>query len=133
MKGADKQKLKRLLETANQEIGKMEIPNLTALNKIAYAAAITITMEMGFKIGKRPKPPAPAWKIRIQRKIDKLRRDLSQVEAWKTNSLKNGDVKARLETTYRITEKGLLLVAEELKQWVVAMGAKLQRYDKRHV
>jgi hypothetical protein len=42
-------------------------------------------------------------------------------------------VKKRLSAAYRIPEKSLQLVAEELKQRVVAMGAKLQRFDRRHI
>jgi hypothetical protein len=131
LKGADKQRLKSLIDSVNEEIQHMEIKTLTALNDIAYAAASTITMEMGFKIGKPKTPSEPAWRRRIQGKIDKLRRNLSQVESWKSGSLKNEDVKKRLDAAYRIAEKGLQLVAEELKQRIVAMGAKLKRFDRR--
>jgi hypothetical protein len=131
LKGMDKQKLRNLIEEANHEIRKMDIPSLTALNDIAYATAYTISTEMGVKVGNRPPTSTPPWKIRLQRKIEKLRRDLSQVESWKAGKLMNEDVKRRLEVAYRISEKGMLVVAEELKQRVVATATKLQRFDRR--
>ena len=63
--------------------------------------------------------------------MEKLQRNLSQVEAWKSGKLKNDEVKARLEAAYHIRYKGLEVVAEELKQRLVAEAAKLQRYNTR--
>ena len=133
LKGTDKTKLNEILEKVNLEISKLNFASLTAVNDIAYACARTVTEAMGLKIGKRPPPRIPAWKERIQRKIEKLRRNLSQVESWKTGSLRNEEVKKRLESAYHIKEKGLDVVTEHLKQRVVAMAAKLQRFDRRHV
>jgi hypothetical protein len=133
LKGTDKAKLNALLEKIDAEINKLELTDLTEVNNIAYACARTVTEAMGMKIGKRAAARIPAWKERIQRKIEKLRRNLSQVEAWKAGALKNEDVKKRLESTYHIRDKGLAVVIEHLKQRVVAMAAKLQRYDRRHV
>lgn len=130
LKGVDKKKLNGLLETANEAIDTMDIPNLTTLNNLAYAVARTVTIAMGVKFGKgNTKRVSPAIE-RIQRKISKLQRNLSQLEAWKAGKLKNEDVKARLQETYHIKEKTMMVVAEEMKQRIVAEAAKLQRYNK---
>jgi len=102
----------------NAEINKLELNDLTEVNNIAYACARTATEAMGLKIGKRAAARIPAWKVRIQSKIEKLRRNISQVESWKAGTLKNEDVKKRLERAYHIRDKGLAVVSEHLKQRV---------------
>ena len=66
----------------------MEIESLDTLNDIANATAAVITTEMGFKIQQRRKEE-PAWKRRVETKISKLRRDLSQIESWRSGKLQN--------------------------------------------
>ena len=61
----------------------------------------------------------------------KLRRDVSQIEDWKAGNLKNKDIMNRLEKTYKIEDKSLAVVSEELKQRITAQAAKIQRFDKR--
>jgi hypothetical protein len=132
LKGVDKIKLVTLIERANAEINKMRIETLDDLNDIAYATARVITAEMGFKLAHREeKPTEPAWKRRIQTKISRLRRDLSQIESWKTGKLKSREIQQRLEKNYWATTKGLEAVAEELKQRLTAQADKLHRYQKR--
>lgn len=132
LKCVDKMKLTDLIDKANDEIQKMNIPSLDALNDIAYATAMVITAEMGLKaIQNRREMKEPMWKIRIQTKVSRLRRDLSQLEMWKAGVLKNKQVQDRLNTKYWINAKGLAAVAEELKQRIIAQADKLQRYQKR--
>ena len=85
---------------------------------------------MGFKIQQRRKEE-PAWKRRIETKISKLRRDLSQIESWRSGKMKNECVQRRLETKYWTNVKGLAAVAEELKQRITAQAEKLKRYQNR--
>jgi hypothetical protein len=126
----DKKKLISLLEMANDELKNMPITTLDQVNDIAYATARVISSELGFKLEHRPRNEPP-WKIRIQRKIEKLRRDLSQIEKWREGSLKNELVKERLRNVYWIEAKGLQTVSEELKQRITAQAVKLQRYQQR--
>jgi Reverse transcriptase (RNA-dependent DNA polymerase) len=130
LKGVNKKMLAVKIAEANERIKTMRINSLDSLNDIAYGTARTITIEMGFKVGKKPKKEM-FWKIRIERKIARLRRDLSQTEAWKRQKLKNDDIKKRLEATYHINAKGLATVAEELKQRLTTEAMKLQRYNNR--
>jgi len=123
LKGVDKHKLDALIQKANIEIANMEIGSLDALNDIAYATAAVITSEMGLEIQTRRKEE-PAWKRRIKTKISKLRRDLSQIESWRSGKLQNECVQRRLETKYWLNAKGLAAVAEELKQRLTAQSQK---------
>ena len=49
----------------------------------------------------------------------------------KRNELQNERTKSKLERKYRIEEKGIVVVHEEVQQRLVAIGAKLERYDNR--
>ena len=49
----------------------------------------------------------------------------------KRNELQNEGIKSKLERKYRIEEKGIVVVHEEVQQRLVATGAKLERYDNR--
>ena len=49
----------------------------------------------------------------------------------KRNELQNEDTKSKLERKYLIEEKGIVVVHEEVQQRLVAIGAKLERYDTR--
>ena len=49
----------------------------------------------------------------------------------KRNELQNEDTKSKLERKYHIEEKGIVVVHEEVQQRLVAIGAKLERYDTR--
>jgi hypothetical protein len=132
LKCVDKKKLTDLIDVANAEIQKMNITSLDALNDIAYATAKVITAELGLKVmQKSQEKKEPMWKIRIQTKISRLRRDLSQMEMWKAGVLKNKQVQDRLNTKYWANAKGHAAVAEELKQRITAQAEKLQRYQKR--
>ena len=49
----------------------------------------------------------------------------------KRNDLQNEGTKSKLERKYRIEEKGVVVVHEEVQQRLVATGAMLERYDNR--
>lgn len=132
LKGKDKAKLTSLIDKANEAIPNIDIPNLTTLNNVLYATALTVTLEMGVKRTRCPPGKDPPWKVRIQRNIEKFQRNLSQVEAWKASKLQNEGVRKRLDDTYGVKQKGFQVVLEELKQRLVAEAAKLQRYNRIH-
>ena len=49
----------------------------------------------------------------------------------KRNELQNEGTKSKLVRKYRIEEKGIIVVHEKVQQRLVAIGAKLERYDNR--
>ena len=73
----------------------------------------------------------PHWRRRILEKQKALRKDLGQLNRMKRNELQNEGTKSKLERKYRIEEKCIVVVHEELQQRLVAIGAKLERYDNR--
>ena len=56
------------------------------------------------------------WKRRLQKKIKKLSKDLTQLEASKNKGISNLRHWQRLESKYSIRVKRLNVIIEELKQ-----------------
>ena len=52
--------------------------------------------------------------------IQTLRKKLGKLDNLKRNKLKNDEVKDRLYNKYKMKEKGLLSVIEEIKQRIIA-------------
>ena len=71
------------------------------------------------------------WKRRLQNKVKKLRKELSQLEASKDKDISNFRHWQRLERKYSIRVKRLDVVFEELKQRITAITAKVRRYQGR--
>ena len=71
----------------------------------------------------------PKWKVRLQRKIDKWRVDVSCLEHLKNGTLRNKRTKATL--TNHLESKTVKEVSEELKQRITATAKKIDRYDAK--
>ena len=67
------------------------------------------------------------WRRRILEKQKALRKDLGHLNRMKRNE----GTKSKLERKYRIEQKGIVVVHEEVQQRLVATEAKLERYDNR--
>ena len=71
------------------------------------------------------------WKRRLQNKIKELRKNLSQLEGSKDKDISNFRHWEKLERKYSIRVKRLNVVIEELKQRLIAIAAKVRRYQGR--
>ena len=92
-----------------------------------YAGAFAVTNRVGVKIDKVAGRKEP----RLQSKIKKLRKDLSQLEALKDKGINNFRHWERLERKYSIIVKRLNVLIEELKQRITAITVKVRRYQGR--
>ena len=74
-----------LEETAKVDkvLSKFKTHSIIKTNELFYAGAFVVTSRLGVKIGKVAWKKEPVWKRRLQSKIKKLRKDLSQLEASK--------------------------------------------------
>jgi len=111
--------------------------DITEANRLLYAGAFVICERLGMikdrKGGKRKVDKEPWWKRRIEGNIQKWRKDLGLVDAFKRGNLKNVKEKARLEKVYGLGEKGTLYVIEFLKNKIHAGSCKVQNYLRRNV
>ena len=77
------------------------------------------------------KKEEPRWRKRIRHKLEMCRADLGRVNRCRKGELRNENVKLKLERVYHI-ERGVETIHEiheMLRQRVVALNAKLKRYD----
>ena len=96
-----------------------------------YAGGVVVTNRLGVRIDKVAGRKETMWKRRLQNKIKKLRKDLSQLEGSKDKDISNFRYWERLERKYNIRVKRLDVVIEELKQRITAIAAKVIRYQVR--
>ena len=125
---------KKLLEETvkvNKVLSKFKMHSITKTNELFYAGATVVTTRLGVKIDKVAGRKEPMWKRRLQNKINKLRKDLSQLEGLKDKDISNFRHWERLERNYSIREKRLNVVIEESKQRITATAVKVRRYQGR--
>ena len=111
-------KKKLLEETAKVDrvLSMFKTHSITKTNELFYAGAVVVTNTLGVKIDKVAGRKEPVWKRRLQNKIKKLRKDLSQLEASKDNDISNFRHWGRLKRKYSIRVRRLNVVIEELKE-----------------
>ena len=126
-------KKKILEETAKVDkvLSKFKTHSITQTNELFYGGAFVDTNRLGVKIDNVAGRKEPMWKRRLQNKIKKLRKDLSQLEASKDKGISNFRHWERLERKYSIRVKKFNVVIEELKQRITAIAAKVRRYQGR--
>jgi len=110
--------------------------NLKATTDLMFAAAQMVTDIVGVHhrdtiAGAVSPSTIPSWKVRLQNKLEFMRKDLSRLISVQTNQLRNSDVIKSLH--YRYLDKGMSLpmAIEILRQKVAAAGKKLSRYTSR--
>ena len=80
--------------------------------------------------GKKGKKPC--WKHRIERDVKVIRCNNSILDQTIKGNLRRSWKYKELERKYRIRQKGIRVVYEELKQRLVAKKTKIRRYEQRN-
>ena len=125
---------KKLLEEAamvDTVVSKFKTHSITKTNELFYAGAFVVINRLGVKIDKVARIKEPKWKRRLQNKIKELRKDLSQIKAFKDKNISNFRHWKRLERKYSIRVRRLNIVIQELKQRITAIAAKVRKYQGR--
>ena len=112
-------------------MSKFKTHSIAKTNELFYIGAVVFRNRLGVTIDKVAWRKEPIWKRRLQNKIKELRKDLSLLEASKDTDISNFRHWKRLERKYRIRVKRLNVVIEELKQRIIAIAAKVRRYQGR--
>ena len=79
----------------------------------------------------KQQPNQPPWQRRMEKQLTELRADLSKLNETSANRLQKKKVRKELYEKYRIQEKGLNHIIEDVKQRVKAKAHKIQRYTNR--
>ena len=127
----DRKKVKAATMKVNKVIALIRIESITETNIVLRAAGNVVAEMVGHKTRNRKENRTPHWRRRISEKQKALRKDLGQLKRMKRNELQNEGTKSKLERKYHIEKKGIAVVHEEVQQRLVAIGAKLERYDNR--
>lgn len=109
--------------------------SMESLNQLVYATAVVLTSRQGVKLRARGNAKKqrrePKWKIRLQKDIEKMRKDLSILHANKMNP----DARRLQEKTARICSSrrnnDVVTLQEELKQRIAAKAQRIKRYLKK--
>ena len=110
---------------------KFKTHSITKTNELFYGGVVVVTNRLGVKINKAAERKEPIWRRRLQNKIKELRQDLSQLESSKDEEVSHVKHWQTLERKHSIRVKTLGVVIEELKQRIVAIAAKVRRYQER--
>ena len=127
----DRKKVKAAKMKVNKVIALIRTESITETNIVLRAAGNVVAEMVGYKTRNPKENRTPHWRRRTLEKQKALRKDLGQLNRIKRNELQNEGTKSKLERKYRIEEKGIAVVHEEVQQRLVAIGAKLERYDNR--
>ena len=100
-------KKKLLEETAkiDKVLRKFKTHSIAKTNELFYAGAVVGKNRLRVKLDKAARRKEPMWKRRLQNKIKKLTKDLSQLEALKDTYISNFRQWERLERKYSIRAK----------------------------
>ena len=123
----DKRKIMIEVKKINDVIEHVPIDNITELNDTFYACAAMVTRKLAKNWKQKEEQP---WKRRLKTKVHEIQQDLSRVIEAK-NIKYNDRLRRKIEKKFNIRHKGYQLVIEELKQRLVAMAAKIKRYEDR--
>lgn len=110
--------------------------SITEIAILAYAGAEVVLSELGIRIQEKNRNTTkPKWKMRIEEKITKLRKDLSQITeiSQGNESSRMQTIKKRLYSKYNIKNKAdEEKTIETLKQNVQAKAQRIRRFEERH-
>ena len=128
----ERKKLKEEVKKVNEALKYMTTQNITDTNKLLKAAGCVVAKRLGVKKKKKGgKVKEPWWKRRIKNKIEKMRKELSRLDRWKKQEVRNQRLKEEMKKKYQMKNKSIDVVIEELKQRIVANSMKLKRYEAR--
>ena len=129
----NKKDLQRCIGEVNEVIAEIGTDTLEATNSLVYAAAKYICEFFGLLPYRETRHQCPAWKLRLSKKLDTTRKELSQLVAISENRLQNHSTINFLNKKYRLYEENIHTVIEVMKQKVTAISHRIRRYECRFV
>ena len=119
LKAYNQKKLKEKTKEVNEILRSVRTNNITESNNLAYAGARLVVELMEIRI--HPKnltkqhQNIPPWKKRLEQQLTELRADLSKLNEMYAGRLKGKKTKEMLNEKYKIQEKGLNQIIEDVK------------------
>ena len=115
-----------ILAQINLALGTIPTTNITETNALIYATVMVLQDIAGKSRSTQPRISHNAWQQRLERKIKRLRSDVSRLsEVAKGKVIRNQD---RLRRRYG--NAPVTIALETAKQRLVALSARLKRYNE---
>ena len=131
LRGIDRDKVKKAVQKVKAVLAKVVPKDISATNDLLYAGAAVVTEMVGMRKTASGNRKEPWWKRRLEKQVRELNIDLGRVNTV----IQNGKIKRKykhdLERRYKIGQKGLKTVKEEIKQRISAKVGKTKRYSSR--
>ena len=129
-------RFKEMVRKTNDAAEHITTNNITETMQLIKAVIITVANQMGYEVkdAKRSKPKTeniPPWKQRMNKTLEGKRRDLSHLTELKSKRLKNQKIIENLARKYTIRTDQIDEQIEILKQEVLALKNKMDRYSTR--
>ena len=131
-KTVNKKNIQSEIKKLENIIKKVITSTISETNRFIIALIWYVAHKMGLKERDQRPRKDPWWKRRIINDIKELRTVVSQLERRQNNEMRSNRAMKYIDDKYRVREKGVSVVIEELKQRVVAKAAKVKRYDARN-
>ena len=127
----DRKKVREATVKINKIVSLIKTETITETNSVLRATGNFVAEMMGYKNKEMTGDRQPNWRRRILEKQNVLCKELGQLNRIRRGELQNEGVISKLERKFNIKTKGADVVHEEVRQRLVAVGAKLERYDNR--
>ena len=132
-KYVERRKLNAEVNKINAILGKIKTTDITATNRLVIACTRLVAERLGLRERVKKKTETPRWKRRLENDVAELRRSLSRLEQKEKGELRDDVRLARIQRKYKVQQKGIHVVIEELKQRIVAKSEKIKRYSNRNI
>ena len=113
----------------NVVLRRLCIDTLPELRIFCYCAARTVIEECSLSISEpgAHSHPSPPWEMRLTRRLQNLKRDLSHLHEFNVGRL-SAQKATRLIQKYDLNQLHTAVVLERIKQTVKALTSNLNRY-----
>ena len=127
----DRKKVRVATVKINKIVSLIKTVTITETNSVLRAAGNIIAEMVGYKNKEMTGDRQPNWRRRILEKQKVLRKDLEQLNRMKQRELQDEGVISKPERKFILKRRAAEGVHEEIRQRLVAVGARLERYDSR--
>ena len=131
LRGVEKGRLQSAVRKVDMLLGKMKTNNITDTNNLIYAGAVLVRELLGLKKPNRNARREPWWKRRLAGRVKEMNKDLCRVNMLIEKKKIKHKHRSCLQNKYKITQKGLATVKEEILQRIKATTGKIKRYNDR--
>jgi len=124
LRGVDKERLQSVVQKVDTVLGKMKTHNITDANNLIYAGAVLAQELLGLRKTYQTAKREPWWKRRLEGRVKELCRDLNRVNILAEGKKIKQKHRTYLQKKYKIAQKGITTVKEEISQRIKATTGK---------